>query len=293
MPKRTSIDIVQLKQLINEGKSNYCISKILKISRDTLKKILIKNNIQPNKVVHTHSKETKLLLSIKRKLYLKQNPDKHPWRSHNKFKSVPCEKLKEWLILKHIQFVPEYTEHGIKDRNFSIDIALPDKKIALEVNGNQHYDRNGKLKSYYQERNNLLELVGWKVYQLHYSMCYQINKLENLLIELTTSLIKIPFDYSSYVTKKKEYKCIDCGVKICPSSNRCNQCYFLSQKSKIKPSKETMHYLVWNYPFTHLSKKFKISDNGIRKWCKNYTLKFPDNKYWGLMRHNKIIDYQI
>ena len=50
------------------------------------------------------------------------------------------------MILKNIPYIPEYNEHGVKDRNFSIDIALPDKMVAIEINGNQHYNRDGMKK---------------------------------------------------------------------------------------------------------------------------------------------------
>lgn len=32
----------------------------------------------------------------------------------------------------------------LDDRSFSLDIAFPEKKIGIEVNGNQHYERNGE-----------------------------------------------------------------------------------------------------------------------------------------------------
>jgi transposase len=122
-------------------------------------------------------------VSIGRKKFLKENPDKHPWRKNNKFKSVPCEKVKEWLTSKAINFVEEYNPL-INDRNFSIDIAFPDKMIGLEINGNQHYNRDGTLKPYYLERQTLMESKGWKIYQLHYSLCFKIEGLEKLIYSI-------------------------------------------------------------------------------------------------------------
>ena len=31
-------------------------------------------------------------------------------------------------------------------------------RIGIEINGNQHYERNGKLKKYYQDRHDHIEL---------------------------------------------------------------------------------------------------------------------------------------
>ena len=41
-----------------------------------------------------HSEESKKLISEKRIEWLKNNPDKHPWKKNTKFISIPCEILK-------------------------------------------------------------------------------------------------------------------------------------------------------------------------------------------------------
>lgn len=303
-----------------------------------------------------HSEETKKKISEIRKKWLLENPDKHPWRSNNKFKSKPCEKVKEFLKNKNIQFVEEYNPK-ILNRNFSIDIAIPDKKIAIEINGNQHYDKFGKLKPYYQERNNLLESDGWIVYQIHYSCCFNLDKWINFLEIIKNTSIKINFDYFNYVPKeKKKWFCIKCGIevkrnvkrcvscrkngsssqiqtgntsleekcdipftkepkKFCiscgkhhcskidycrkcsnsqPKSNicecgnfkheqakKCKNCFLLKiRKVKNRPTKEELEKLIWKFPFTTLGKMFGVSDNGVRKWCKNYGIKsFPTPSY--------------
>lgn len=73
----------------------------------------------------------------------------------------------------NIEFVEEYSPFN--DYHYSIDIAFPDLKLGIEVNGNQHYNKNGELKSYYQERHNIFESRGWKILEVHYSKCYKVN----------------------------------------------------------------------------------------------------------------------
>jgi hypothetical protein len=120
---------------------------------------------------HKVSSETKLLLSEKRKEWLSKNPDKHPWKNNDKFKSVPCEKLKEQLKDRGIIFEDEFTP--LTDRAFSIDIAFPEHKIGIEINGEQHYERDGSLKEYYRERHRLIEEAGWMLLEIHYSKSYK------------------------------------------------------------------------------------------------------------------------
>lgn len=118
-------------------------------------------------------------ISEGRKKYLAENPDKHPWKRSDKFKSVPCNFVKEILKSKNIKFVDEW--NPLEDRNFSIDIAFPDIKLGIEINGNQHYNSDGTLKDYYQKRHNIITDAGWTLIELHYSSCFNVEFLENIL----------------------------------------------------------------------------------------------------------------
>lgn len=296
MPSKINLDIVKLKELHLNGMSNSEISREFNVDRNVISRALMVNSLTPNKARgHKHTEEMKKHLSIKRKKYLKENPDKHPWRNGNiKFKSKPSEKIKEWLDSKNIQYISEYTEHGVFNRNFSIDIAMPDKMIALEVNGNQHYNRDGTLKDYYLEREKLLESTGWKVYQLHYSMCFKIDKLETLLLNLIESPNKMHFDYRNYTKPIKESnKCVDCGLPIYTNSKRCEICAHVKIRKVVHPNKETLHILIWKMSLVKIGKLYGVSDNAVRMWCKRYNLTFPNNKYWQNLRFGNITDYQI
>jgi hypothetical protein len=123
--------------------------------------------------------DRKKALSKARSDFLRNNPEKHPWKRSDKFKSIPCEKLKEFLREENILFVEEWIP--LTDRNFSIDIAFPDIMFGIEVNGNQHYNSDGTLKSYYQERHQLIESAGWKLLELHYSSCFDKTLLKTLI----------------------------------------------------------------------------------------------------------------
>ena len=120
-----------------------------------------------------HTEDTKKLISEKRKKYLQEHPDEHVWKRSSKFVSKPCEYLKQQFRDNNIDFVEEYTPFN--DYSFSVDIAWPDKKIGIEVNGNQHYNSDGTLKEYYYNRHQIFEDRGWILYELHYSKCYKLD----------------------------------------------------------------------------------------------------------------------
>lgn len=127
------------------------------------------------------SKEEREKLSVARKKWLQENPDKHPWKRIDKFKSAPCEHLKKILTSYGITFEEEY--QPLVDRAFAIDIAIKSKMIAIEVNGNQHYSdpKTGILTNYYKDRHDLITNEGWKIYEIHYAKVYDKSFVDNLI----------------------------------------------------------------------------------------------------------------
>lgn len=152
--------------------------------------------------------EEKQKISNRRKEFLKNHPDEHPWKKSDKFKSKPCEHLKE-ILRKDFNFEEEYTDTRW-EHSYSLDIAFLDKKIAIEVNGNQHYNNDGTLTDYYQKRHDYLESKGWIIIELHYAACYKNDKI----IEVKDAIIncknidleehKLLFE-NKQKTKKEKY----------------------------------------------------------------------------------------
>lgn len=152
-----------------------------------------------------HSKDTRLLISKRRKQFLRDNPSKHPWRNKNKFVSAPCEKFKQLLMERGIHFCAEYSPLLEYNRYFSIDVAFPDKKLGIEINGNQHYMQDGKLTTYHQARHDTIESHGWRILEIHYSLVYNKVKV-NVVIDSIIRDNGLPLndgaDYRSYLKQK-------------------------------------------------------------------------------------------
>ena len=77
-----------------------------------------------------------------------------------------------------------YEEFPVFGSRMKVDFINFTKKIAIEVNGEQHYNRDGTLRKYYQERHDLIESAGWKLLELHYKDCYNedvVDKIKKLL----------------------------------------------------------------------------------------------------------------
>lgn len=150
------------------------------------------------KCSRTISDETKALLSRKRSQYLKNNPDKHPWKRENKHNSIPCQNVKNFLDRANIKYIEEFTP--LQDRNYSIDIAFPHIKVGIEINGNQHYTANGELKPYYKERHDIIEQAGWKLIEVHYSLCFSDAEIQKFLD------FDIPYDTAGLIANYFEQR---------------------------------------------------------------------------------------
>jgi RNA polymerase subunit RPABC4/transcription elongation factor Spt4 len=74
--------------------------------------------------------------------------------------------------------------------------------------------------------------------------------------------------------------------KICPICNKnilsnsdnkmCIDCYKNYQSRNI-PAKEELEKLIYNTPFVKIGKKYGVSDNAVRNWCKKYGLPYKYN----------------
>lgn len=151
---------------------------------------------------HDYStEESRRRISAGRKKWLAENPDRHPWKNHKKFHSVPCEIFKKELSAQGLLFESELTP--VPGRYFSLDIAFPTKRIGVEINGNQHYNADKTLKKYYQDRHDLIVAEGWQVLELHYSIAFQKEKLAEAVQALKDCIDKVEFEYEFYLPTRK------------------------------------------------------------------------------------------
>lgn len=133
-----------------------------------------------------HSEETKQKLSKIRKEYLLLNPDKVPYKlnHYSKGSSYPETYFREVFKKENLILTEQY-QVGL----YSIDFALIEKKIAIEIDGEQHYV-DERISQSDIRRTKYLEELGWKIFRIRWSeyqkLDYESKKIfvKNFLQEL-------------------------------------------------------------------------------------------------------------
>lgn len=113
-----------------------------------------------------HSEESKLKLSIARKKYLNEHPEKVPYKlNHHSKQSYPEKYFREVFdnddLLKNA--ISEY-----RVKLYSLDFAFPDIKFYIEIDGEQHYT-DSRIFEHDKKRNLELEEMGWKSIRIRWS----------------------------------------------------------------------------------------------------------------------------
>jgi hypothetical protein len=55
----------------------------------------------------------------------------------------------------------------------------------------------------------------------------------------------------------------------------------------MKITRQELYSLVWAEPMTTICKRYGLSDNGLRKHCKNMNIPTPPSGYWSKLKHGK------
>lgn len=91
--------------------------------------------------------------------------------------------------------------------------------------------------------------------------------------------VEITFDEEKYQEinalkeqEKKVNRCRKCGIEIDKHALFCRSCWSLLNRKAERPSKEELKKLIRYNSISSVAKIFNISDNALRKWCKDYQL---------------------
>lgn len=111
-----------------------------------------------------HSEEEKQKISIARKHYLSEHPDKVPYLlNHSSKESFPETYFKKIFVSENILLNYHY-----QINKYELDFFNLQQKIDVEIDGEQHYLDKRIMKSD-EDRDQYLKNLGWKIYRIRWS----------------------------------------------------------------------------------------------------------------------------
>ena len=117
---------------------------------------------------------------------------------------------------------------------------------------------------------------------INYAAKYYYEKAHKLIAE--NSIVQKPKKEKQQKTKsRKKIKiesnhCVDCGKIINNRSQRCEECEHKRQRKTEWPQRDELKDLIRTQSFSAIGKRYNVSDNAIRKWCKNYKLPYKKSE---------------
>lgn len=227
------------------------------------------------------SEEHKAKISKGRKEYLKKNKGRHNW-SQYKSETKPEKEFKKIISKFNIDNkIYQYYKSEEFERNYELDFAIPELKIAFEINGNQHYNKDGTLTKYYKKRHDYLVSFGWKVIEIPYLLCFDSNKIENIIsssldgnFNISNDIINSVIDYTIIKRNKQEAK-----LALLEKEKILKLEAKLSNLNKLKKSILTSNIDFSKYGWVQkVSTILDITPQKVNNWMKLNMLDFYETK---------------
>lgn len=288
-------------------KSKMWVDKLLEGKKRTLS--------EANKLAHKkYPNNFKLSVEAKEKIrkarlkWMKEHPEQTAWRQKNMSYPEKCfQKIledngldKKYLIYREYSVFPYF-----------IDFAFVDEKLAVEIDGSQHIEEERKKSD--EKKDELLISKGWKVLRIAaIEVTHNGTKALDAVLKMLNSgtseyakvgILKAPKTRESKhieskpkivkvgilkLPKKQEYIKKERGEDGLTDKQRLNA---LKQRKVERPTKEELWEMVKTKSFLAIANHYGVSDNAIKKWCKQYGLPYKkkdiDKLIWKEHKYSK------
>lgn len=260
---KNNLSYREIKLKYNIKSSSYVQTLLKDVKRSPSEANKLAHKKYPEK--YKHSSETKDKIRKARLKFMREHPEETAWRKRNK-PSYPEEMFIKFLNEKGYSN-KYYIEREYSVYPFYIDFAFIDLKIAVEIDGSQHLEEDRKQKDI--EKDTILHQNGWKIIRfsenvvktdwdiIENTLTKYINKETSETFE-KVGIIKT--DKKFYLEKRNEYG------RTQKQQERKNK--FLAEL----PDKNILLEQIINNSFEEVGRKYNVTGNTIKKWCKNLGL---------------------
>jgi len=233
-----------------------------------------------------------------KKIFYKKYPEKHPNRilANNRIKmSFPERMVYDYLKKEEISFI-----HNAPILKYFVDFLIGN--VGIEVDGEKWHDkikdsnRDSEILSHENIRiiripakiiikqtpvilSKILNLDDKK--EIQYKIEEFLNNIEenrkkeqiNQIIEMDTNNPKLIYNN---IKSEINIRCKTCNRYFCYVPNKpyirycSHKCASFSNRKIIWPSKQQLRKDIKKFSVVHVGKKYGVSDNAVRKWCKSY-----------------------
>ena len=220
--------------------------------------------------------------------YLKKKTNKTAWQRKANGQ-LSC--LEQWFLTDVIERYNLNQKYDIINElpiyPYFIDFAFCNIKLAVQLDGKQHFYTQRRINKDIKKDRFLMD-NGWKVFRIKYNETNQqiikqfLSYLENIFIEdkkLQNRIYKyrqVKEKYYQNITKTK--LCPNCNKKISFYSKQCKTCYDKNRRKVQRPTKQILQEQIKHHSMLSLGRKYGVSDNAIRKWCKQYGIDYHYKK---------------
>lgn len=239
----------------------------------------------------------KITNKLNNKIYIGQSVNiSYRWTAHrcrpfnensNQYNSSLYKAIRKYGI-ENFQFevLEECLKSELNDKEkyyiSLFDSTNPKKGYNLTTGGQDFHQTNSKIseKNLFEIvdllKNSLLseEEIG-KKFNVSQRTISAINLGQMKVLENEIYPIRDPlFLAKNKLSKNTSYFCSKCGKKIKTDSLYCVDCANLAQRKVERPNREKLKEDIRNNSFLQIGKKYNVTDNAIRKWCKSYNLPY-------------------
>jgi len=223
------------------------------------------NSLSYKKKPRTLSNETKNKISIGRTKYLKEHPEKVPYllNHYSKGPSYP-ERYFDEIFEGKFKY-EKYLQLSL----YHLDFAITNKKIAIEIDGDQHHLDKKIVESDTRKDTYLIENC-WDIIRIKWSDYQKLTReeKEKYISDLLNYINNLSNNKPEIEYKDNSKCCVDCGDKIWRTSIRCVKCSHTLLRKVERPEIEELKIMIQETSLEAVGRKYGVTGNSVKKWLK-------------------------